>query len=357
MKKIGFFISNLNHSGGTERVTSLIANQFAKSGFSVVIISLSGGDEPFFELDPSINICSLYSQKVSFKKHFIDCIRKLRSMIKKEQLTSLVVVDSILCVFSVPALSFLKVKHICWEHFNFNVDLGVKMRSIGRKLAAQYCTTIVTLTNKDKQLWEKGISNIKADIIVIPNPLPYQTIDHRPNLSNKIVLAVGRLTYQKGFDLLLSAWSNVCKTDKEWRLKIVGSGEDEQKLKQQAIDLNIVHRVEFIPATKNIEKYYKEASFFCMSSRFEGFGMVLIEAQSFGLPIVSFDCDCGPSDIIKDNINGLLVNSLNGYDLYKNIMKIIDIDKMKYEKFCSEAKENTRNYSINYVFNDWSVLI
>ncbi|ESK38440.1 hypothetical protein P256_01979 [Acinetobacter nectaris CIP 110549] len=355
MKKIGFFISNLNHSGGTERVTSLIANQFAKNGFDVTIISLYGGDKPFFDLDQSIKVCSLYQQKISFKKNFLGCISQLRSLVKEKNLESLIIVDSILCVFSVPALSFLKIKHICWEHFNFNVDLGVKMRSIGRKLAAQYCTTIVTLTNKDKQLWEKGISKIKADIIAIPNPAPTQIINHRPNLNNKVLLAVGRLTYQKGFDLLLDAWSNVCKTDKEWCLKIVGSGEDEQKLKQQAIDLNIVHRVEFIPATKDIEKYYKEASFFCMSSRFEGLPMVLLEAQAYGLPIISIDCDCGPSDLIENGVNGFICKDIEEFQI--KINRAILLNNDNYIDFSSRASESSSKYSILNIFIKWNEII
>src|SRR5690606_5894407 len=145
-----------------------------------------------------------------------------------------------------PALFGLRVKHICWEHFNFNVNLGVKYRDVGRKWAAKYCDYVVTLTKRDKELWEQGIKNIKAKIIPIANPSPFEVQENIPSLDYKTILCVGRLTYQKGFDLLITAWARVAQQVPDWKIVIVGSGEDEQMLKQMAIDYKVDQSIDFV---------------------------------------------------------------------------------------------------------------
>lgn len=357
MKKICFLIGNIDHSGGTERVTNLIANDLSKKGYKIYILSLFGNENPFFKLDENIRVYSLYSKKISLKKNLLQTIWKIRSFSTENELDTLIVVDSISCVFTIPALFGLKIKHICWEHFNFNVDLGVSFRRLGRKLAAKYCDYIVTLTNRDKELWMHRLSNIKAGIVPIPNPTPYENTENLPNLESKIILAVGRLTHQKGFDFLIDAWAKVCKTNSDWILRIIGDGEDEKKLKQQAKNLGIYNRIEFIAATKNINKYYETASFYCMSSRFEGLPMVLLEAQAFGLPIVAFDCDTGPSEIITNNINGYLCNQNNCEDLTSALNKMMNISEEKFKNMCLNAKFNSDSFTLDKIIEKWTNII
>lgn len=357
MKNICFLIGNLDHSGGTERVTTLISNQLAKIGYKVYILSLTEGNKPFFELENSIQIGSLYPKKISMKNNFLGVVWKIRKYIKQNQIDTLIVVDSISCIFTIPALYGLKINHICWEHFNFNVNLGVKFRDLGRKLAAKYCNYVVTLTKRDKELWENGLKNIKAKIVPIANPTPYENIKHTPSLESKTILAVGRLTYQKGFDLLISAWAEVCKTNYDWKLQIIGSGEDEEALKLQAESLKIEHRVEFIPATKNIEYYYRNASIYCMSSRFEGFGMVILEALSFGIPVISFDCDAGPSDMIINHKNGYLIENGNIYKLAEKLNYSMNISPSRYMELITDAFQKSRDYYVSNIVNNWLRII
>lgn len=352
MKKICFLIGNLNHSGGTERVTTLIANALAQKDFQVSILSLADGKQPFFELVPSIKTYSLYTKKISFKKNFFGAIWRIRKFVTQHQIDTLIVVDSISCVFTVPALSGLKVKHICWEHFNFNVNLGVKYRDIGRKWAAKYCDYVVTLTKRDKELWEQGMKNIKAKIIPIANPSPFEVQENIPSLNYKTILCVGRLTHQKGFDLLITAWSKIAQQVPGWKVIIVGSGEDELMLKQMAKDLDIEDSIIFAGQQKNIDQFYRKSSFFCMSSRFEGLPMVLLEAQSYGLPIIAFDCETGPSELVINNKNGFLVFNDNILELSNAIIELIRGD-VKYEEFSKFAKESLKNFYVSSIVNSW----
>lgn len=354
MRKICFLIGNISHSGGTERVTTVIANEFANSGEQVYILSLYSGDQPFFEQNSHIVNACLFDQKISMKKHFFETVFKIRKYLIKNQIDTLIVVDSISCVFTVPACVGLHVNHICWEHFNLKVNLGSRFRSLGRWMAAKWCDHIVTLTERDKVFWVETYHNIEKKITVIPNPTAYDEVDHVPSLESKIVLAVGRLDYIKGFDLLLEAWAIFCKQNDDWTLSIVGGGEEELRLKQIANDLGISSRVIFWGQQKNVDQFYRQASIYCLSSRNEGFPMVLLEAQSYGLPIVAFDCDTGPAEIVKSGFNGYLVPVLNTVELSKNILRIAKRNNTEYKELVDNSKINIKSFSIKHVRMSWS---
>lgn len=354
MKRVCFFIGNMSHSGGTERVTSGLANKLSNcEGYQISILSLVDGLEPFFDLDSKINLFSLYEQKISFKKIFFQTVLKIRKFIKEHNIETLVVVDSISCMFTVPALYNLKVKHICWEHFNFINNNGVRFREIGRKWAAKYCDYVVTLTNRDKSLWNNGLEIINAEIVSIANPTFYENIENEPRLDFKRLLSIGHLREVKGFDLLIQAWSKVCVSNSDWVLRIVGSGEDEKYLKDYAKKLKIYERIEFVSATKKIEQHYEESSFYCLSSRFEGLPMVLLEAQAFGLPIIAFNCDTGPSDVIEDKKNGWLVENGNVDKLAKNIEMAMGVYQNEYADLSRSAKQSSLRFSINTISKEW----
>jgi len=356
MKNICFLIGDIGNAGGTERVTTLIANDLCKKDHNVYILSLIDRSTNFFKLEDSIKTYGLYNEEVSFKNNFLGVVWKIRQFVKKNKIDTLIVVDSISCLFTVPALSGLKINHICWEHFNFNVNLGVKTRDLGRRLASRYCNYVVTLTKRDKDLWEQGLKNIKAKIVPIANPTPYENTNSIPNLKYKIVLAMGRLTYQKGFDLLIDAWAIVCEANFDWTLRIVGSGENEDDLKRQTQNLGIEDRVDFISATKNVEQYFRTSSYYCLSSRFEGLPMVLLEAQAFGLPIIAFDCDTGPSELVDSN-NGILVEKDNIYQLSAALIESINDSQSKYLIKVNNAISTNRRFTLSNQIGLWLDII
>ena len=357
MRKVCFLIGNLNLSGGTERVTTLIVNELAKQQYDVSVLNLVDGSDPFFDLHDNVKTHSLYDEDISFKKKYVSAVWKIRRFVQRHQIDTFIVVDSISCMFTAPALYGLKVNHICWEHFNFNVNLGLKSRDLGRKLAAKYCDHIVTLTKRDKELWKQGLRSINAKIVPIANPTPYENIEHIPSIESKTILSLGRLTYQKGFDLLIEAWAQVCHVNDDWMLQIIGSGEDEKALKDQAKLLDVFDRINFIPVTRDVEYYYKTSAFYCLSSRFEGLPMVLLEAQAYGLPIIAFDCDTGPSDLIDDGINGWLVPDQNIHILTNTILKSISISSDAYDNLVKNSSFKSKAFMIDKIILEWKKII
>ena len=277
-KSICFFVGNINHSGGTERVAAIIGNALAEKGYRVSILSLWQGDQPFFSLSESIALGSLYKERRRFTFRYPAVVFKLRRYVKENKINVLIDVESMLALYSVSALGFTDIRHITWEHFNFKSNLGLRSRQLARRLAARFSDVVVTLTERDREFWLNGTS-AKAKIVAIPNPVPFELPEVNYDADSKIVLAVGRLTYQKGFDMLIEAWAKLAHHAPGWKLRIVGSGEEEEQLKKQAACLNVHSCIEFIPNTPDVHKHYQEAAFYCLSSRYEGFPMVLLEAQ------------------------------------------------------------------------------
>ncbi|MEO5658925.1 MAG: glycosyltransferase family 4 protein [Polaromonas sp.] len=355
MKKIVFFGGDLNRSGGTERVSSLIANGLSRRGFDVLMVSFQCGDKPFFELDYSIRVKSLFPNAGRNLLRTYQLIARLRRLLIEERADVLIGVESMLALFTVPATIGLSVRNICWEHFHFKIDLGRRGRRFARYLAAWFCDDVVTLTDKDKSYWQQG-SQLKAAICAIPNPLPFSVRDsHIPPASNRIVLAVGRLTPQKGFDLLLSTWQKVLSEEPSWRLRIVGSGEDEQKLKQLCGELGISESVGFYPATADIETHYRVAAIYCLCSRFEGFPMVVLEGIAFGIPFVSFDCDTGPAEILLGTGAQLVPNG--DIDALANAVIRLIRDPQERDAISKAEKIRAEAFHPNKVVDKWVELL
>lgn len=201
----------------------------------------------------------------------------------------------------------------------------------------------VVLTEEDKKQWGS-----LPNVYVIPN-----FIDRLPenisDLSSKTVMAAGRVSHQKGFDLLIEAWRIVSLQNPDWELKIVGGG-DKSILEDMRCKYNL-HNIRLIPATLNIDKEYNSSSLFVLSSRYEGFGLVLIEAMSHGLPLVSFECPCGPRDII-DSSFGELVSNGSITQLAAALMLFIE-DPEKRKTAGIHAREAVKKYEQKKVMTLW----
>ena len=352
MKKICFFSANFENSGGTERVTTIIANRLAELGYDITIISCIGGEKSFFKLSPKIKLDRLYKSCGGLKFN-LTAAYKLRQKIKEYDFDYIIDIDTIHSFFSIPATIGLRTKVISWEHFNFYSDLGIKRRKLGRVLAGKYADKIITLTNEDRETFLENL-DVKSKIDYIYNPTPYPN-EKKSLCESKIAVAIGRLTAQKGFDKLLDIWKKIEKKNSEWELYIIGSGEDREKLLNQKESLNL-KRVIFVENTKNIKEYYEKASIYLMTSRFEGLPMTLIEAQSFGLPIISYDIKTGPKDIVNNAEDGYLIENDNQNEF---VNKFLELSKNgeKIRNFSQKAYENSKRFKLDRIIEKWKEVL
>lgn len=353
--KICFFSGNIERSGGTERVTTLIANELKSRGYDIVILSYEDGKKSYFNLNKDITLYTLINNSNSnrIKKQFYPSYL-LYKFIKKQKIDLIIDVDILLSIYTIPLKVFTNIKIISWEHFNLRSNNGVKKRDLARLLASKFSDKIIVLNKKDKQAYKNKFRNI-SNINYIYNPSSFRIVNDSFEKKQKKVLAVGRLTKQKGFDLLLKAWSQVELENKEWDLQIVGSGEEHKEL-ENIIEKMHLKNVEIILFSDSIDDYYREASLYVMSSRYEGFPMVLLEAQAFALPIISFDCETGPNEIIRDGIDGVLIENGNVEIMAESINELIN-DPFKLKEYSINARENSKGFTVKKIVDKWEKMI
>lgn len=209
---------------------------------------------------------------------------------------------------------------------------------------------IVALTKGDATEWNK-----KENVFVIPNMIRKMP-ESKSSCEAHRVISVGRLIYQKGYDLLIEAWNIVYKNHSDWKLDIYGDGPLRDELQRQISGNKLNDVITIHSSTPHIFEEFIQSSIYIMSSRFEGFGLVLLEAMSLGLPCVSFDCPYGPSDIIKQGENGLLATKDDVKQLSECISSLIDHDDKRKEYGCN-ALLSAKRFCSDVIMQQWNNLL
>lgn len=303
--KIILFCEALRNRAGIERMTVELAN-LLQSDFETSIVTI----DPFvtaecpYNINDNIKVRSLNSRfKKSLFSPNLKNIRQFRKLILTEHPDVVITVATPLLRISAPATWRSHIKKITWEHFNLYA--GSKIGSIYKMIAPWFADKTVVLTEADAKDFKKVHA---PHVIAIPN---FTSIgkNEPSQCTEKILLAVGRHSRQKGFDLLLKAWAQVNAPG--WKLKVVGSGELRKENENLAEQLGISDNTIFVDAHSRIAEEFQNASCFVLSSRFEGMVLVLLEAKMMGLPCISFDCPNSPREIIRDGVDGWLVENGN----------------------------------------------
>ncbi|SEJ33203.1 Glycosyltransferase involved in cell wall bisynthesis [Dyadobacter sp. SG02] len=353
MPNIVFFIYNISAIGGTERVASVIINELSKRNYNVHVLGLYGDPEKiFFPFEPDVKVTSLHIDHLKGVRKILYSQHKIRQFVNSNHIDTFVTVESIMATYSVPSLAFTGIRHVVWEHFNFKVNLGLAARSFARQVALCFADRIVTLTARDIQFWKEGGWYHHAQLVHIPNPmfLEEQKVNENPS---KTVISVGRLTFQKGYDMLMDAWAGLpAELRKEWKLLIIGDGEDKPTLENKMTALGIHDSVELVGATKAVFSYFEKAAIFCLSSRFEGLPMVLLEALAFHLPIVSFDCDTGPAELIENGQNGILVEAGNVNKMTQSLAALMQDGDLR-TRMRNHKSKNIENLELGGIIEQW----
>lgn len=357
MINVCFFSGDITRSGGTERVSTVIANELQKDKeLSISFLSLwENHSESFYDIDKSIKRDVLYKKETTGIFHFIGYICRIRKFIKKNKIDILIDIDGILDMYSVPAIFRLKTKLISWEQFNYYQNPYVNYRKRTRKLAAKYADAIVVITKEDKGYFKQNL-RIKNRIEQIYNPITIKNNDSYYSMDSKTILSVGRITEQKGFDMLVEVAKEVFKTHSDWNWIIIGEGEDKEIIENKIKEYGLTNNISIISNVKNIEDYYKKSAIYVMTSRYEGFGLVLTEAQEFHLPCISFKCPAGPSEIVDNNENGYLINCFEIEDMIKAIINLIENESIR-KKFSSQAQKNSKMFDVQRIATQWSLLL
>lgn len=358
-------------AGGVERVLTLKANYFAEQyGYDITIFLTEGKDKPlFYPLSDKIRVINL---DVNFEQlWYCSFLKKIFIYIKKQRVFKKKMTAELMRLRPDITVSLLRREinfinsikdgsrkigelHINRANYrNFDAEgAGLLKRQFAKMWSRRLVghlknlDQLIVLTEKDREAWTE-----LDNVVAIPDPLPFvpQAVS---SLVEKRVVAIARYSHEKGIDLLLQAWAQVEKNNKDWRIDVFGDG-DRASYEQQMDALGIDRRrCQLHGRTDSVEKEYCNSSLFVLSSRFEGFGMVIIEAMACGLPVVAFDCPWGPRSIITDGEDGLLVENGNPSDLSNKMLFLIQNDSLLLPMSKSAVKK-AQQFRIEYIAERW----
>lgn len=372
--KLVYVTPAIYSAGGVERVITVKANYFSEVfGYDVTVIVTEGkGRSSFFPLSDRVHVVNfeldfeeLWNVGLCKKTYlYLKKIRKYKRLLREELLrirpdiTISTLRREINFINDIKdgsrKLGELHVNRANYRNFKTEKsspvkNLFAKFWSYGLVGHLKKLDRLVVLTERDKEAWTE-LDNVE----VIPDPLPFKPSAVSP-LTEKRVLAITRYSHEKGVDLLLEAWAQVEKQTEEWRLDVFGDGDTtvyERMMDELGIDRN---RCRLHGHTRDVEKEYVNSSVFVCSSRFEGFGMVIMEAMACRLPVVSFDCPWGPRSIINDGENGVLVEKDNPTALAQGILSLVN-DAALRTTLSDAAKRNAQSFKMEYMAAQWKQL-
>ena len=371
--KIAYCVPELHIVGGLERVLILKANYLASQGVEThFIITDNEGKKPAYPISPNVHIHQLninfgasyqYSflhraylnyKKIRHLKHELnECLCQIRPDIAITVFKQEINVINQMTDGSIKIGEAHTDKDHIWTFEKAPFWIPTFVRSmissfriylIQKKI--KKLSKFIVLTHEDAQSYT-GLKNLT----VIPNPVSFIP-SQISTCTNKQVIAAGRYVEIKGFDRLIAAWKQVNEKYPDWILKIYGEGPLREQFTAQAARLGLQNSCFLEHAVPNIATKLQESSIFVLSSRFEGFGMVIVEAMACGLPVVSYACQCGPRDIISEGIDGLLVKEGDINGLATGINQLIENDELR-QKMGRQARKKAEQYTIEKIGKQW----
>ena len=358
MKKVLVYINSMAPAGGIERVVANLVNVLVEENTLKIILLTKDNKKSFYDLKQKIEIRTLnnYLKMDLTKTKFVRALKNFENIIKgniklKNELKKIkpdyIYVTSPLEALEICLAKSPKNKLIISEHgskFGYN-----KVYDIIKKIIYPKAYKVIVPSKMDTELYLK--EGCLAEYIPHLNTFKSKKIN---DLKNKVVLNIGRYTNDKQQDLLIDIWNEVyLKNDiKDWKLHIVGKGENEKKLQNKINGYKLEECIKLFPPKKKVEEYLEKASIFAFTSKYEGFGMVLLEAMSFGIPCISFDCPSGPRDIVENEKNGYLVEDGDSVDYCKKLEYLMK-NYEKREEFSKECIKKIEEWDNEKIIELW----
>jgi GalNAc-alpha-(1->4)-GalNAc-alpha-(1->3)-diNAcBac-PP-undecaprenol alpha-1,4-N-acetyl-D-galactosaminyltransferase len=347
--------------GGAERVMSILANYWVEHGWDVnLIMFVDPTQGAFYKLDPRIRLESLgiagdSGNPIRAIKNAVHRVKVLRQAIVASQPDVVISFMNAVNVYTILACWRSKIPTIVSEHIYPGATDANKIWQLIMSWAYRYADLVTVLTHNALPFYpaSKGYRSI-----VMPNPVVAPTKQAGANRSSPhpSLIAIGRLSPQKGFDLLMKAFANIKDKYPDWQITILGEGPMRAELEELRSQLQLTDRVHLPGLVTNVPDYLSQADLFVMPSRFEGFPMALCEAMVCGLPVLAADCLSGPREIVEDGINGILVATEDVDALTVGLDKLMS-DPAKRAQIAQNAPQILDRFGIDRVMGIWAEAI
>ncbi len=333
--------------GGAERVMTYLCAGLAARGHQVTLLTLDSSVPDFYTLAASVTRVRV--ELPSFRAAgLLGGIPRLWKLTRAVHSTHPDVVISFMTISVLASCLLLRIPYIYADHLDIRHLAYSRKWKLLRNGLLRFAKTVTVLSERDRKFIALYHPGWKVSVVYNPALSCTGQKGNTPSFmmpNKKYIVAIGRLVKQKGFDRLLEAWRRVCNQYEDWRLAIIGAGPDEQELKQLAEILDVQYSVDFVAPQQDLANVYNHAEFLAMTSRAEGFPLVLLEAMAAGLPAVSFACT-GPDVIIRDGEDGFLVKQ-NYTDLFAKRMEELMKDEDKRRAFGARAREVVSRFSLD----------
>ena len=366
MLEVALIACSLYKRGGLERVVKLKTDALA-SKYKINLILMYKNGEPAYSLNNEIKIYYLNYKYIQVRKCLINNIIKLKNIIRKNNIKLIIIEGRSVNFIPLLLRFFCKVKIVFVDHGSlkgYEVDKNtIKQKicnAIDQFLIKYLSDKIVTLTEREKQEYKKRFNIKDKKILTIHNPVDEKLLknQNKYQINSKQIITVGRMDYAKGYEYLIKVAKVVLTKHPDWQWHIYGDGEENYKnkiidlIKQNKLENHIILQGNH----SDIYDLYQNYSFYVMTSRYEGLPMVLLEAKAKKLPIVSFDINSGPSDIIRDGVDGFLIKSFDCGVMAEKICELIENPDLR-QKLSDNAHGNLDKFSKDKIIKQWCDLI
>lgn len=360
MKKICFFCGGFAANGGIGRVVSVLSDDLQKnSGYSIFLCSLyERKADAYYPINQECRNTVLFDNPIGMTRAILceHAIKKLVTYIKSNSIELIVASGALYYPLVVIAARLSRIKCVCWEHISPEIKSDYKFQDKARAFGARHSDSNVVLTKSALRIYEKRFP--KRNNWQIYNPIDPRLIEgfFTYNQNSTKIISVGRLAPQKNFDRLLDIAKLVLPSNPQWTWDIYGEGPLRPHLEEKAKKLGISDLVRFCGQVNDLYDRYEDYSFIVMTSDYEGFPMTLLEGAAKGLPMVSFDIQTGPNEIIKSGVNGYLCSTGNNSEMVEAIDKLISSPIIR-DKMSHESRITAEKFQLSDIRNEWISVI
>lgn len=352
MYNICIFNGDMSRGGGTERITQILANALAEAtDYNIYVLNVSNEKGiSYFPLNERVRMKTLNSGSY-FEKVF-----SLRRFLRQNRIHILVDVDVMLGLYAFPAALFLpKVKIVSWEMFNIRNDIGSSLTKRVRQYALKHGAYYVTQTKRDMDAFLHEMV-VHSPITFIYNPCDSVVSKTPYRMDSRVIMTAGHFFRTKGYDLAVEVAHILFQKHPEWSWKFYGDGVQMDNVRQRVKEYSLEKNVIFCGRVSDLSVAYDEGAIYVMTSRLEGFGLVLTEAKTHKLPTVAFDVEFGPGEIIDDGISGYLIPPFEIEHMAEKISYLIEHPEIR-AAFSEQAPDNLPKFSKDGFVSAWINLI